>query len=247
MPQQTKGLFRFQQFDLWQDKCAMKFTSAAAMLGAYVPVAGARKILDIGAGSGVLTLMLAQRADKDSGFYAIEIEPRAAQQARENFARSPWSDRLNVVEADVMAWYLRQPAAYDLILSNPPFFHRHLAATQTEKNLARHTQSLEPQHFPLIAEKLLTPYGKMYILIDWAHIQDYEQIFAASSLHLSEKISLWDKENSLLPFAFILGLSRQEAAKISLQTISIRNATGAYTTQYKELFGSYFTIFAEGV
>lgn len=247
MPPQPKGLFRFQQFDLWQDKCGMKFTTAAALLGAYVPVSAAKRILDIGTGSGVLTLMLAQRAEKDSHFDALEIEPQAAQQARDNFARSPWADRLLVVETDVTQWYPQQSATYDLILSNPPFFHRHLASTQTEKNLARHTQSLEPRHFPLIAAHLLTPSGKMYLLVDQAHIQDYEQIFATSSLYLFEKISLCDKENSPLPFAFILALSRQQAPTIKLQTISIRTASGAYTTRYRELFSPYFTIFVEGV
>ncbi|MDE5207319.1 methyltransferase [Citrobacter amalonaticus] len=124
MPQSTSVLrrngFTFKQFFVAHDRCAMKVGTDGILLGAWAPVAGVKRILDIGTGSGLLALMLAQRTDESVIVDAVELDSDAAVQAQENVADSPWADRVSVQAEDVQSWAERQTIKYDLIISNPP-------------------------------------------------------------------------------------------------------------------------------
>ncbi len=114
--------FTFKQFFVAHDRCAMKVGTDGILLGAWAPVAGVKRILDIGTGSGLQALMLAQRTEEHVTIDAVELDPQAARQASENAADSPWADRIRVECADVLTWASEQTARYDLIVSNPPYF-----------------------------------------------------------------------------------------------------------------------------
>ena len=125
MPQSTSVLrrngFTFKQFFVAHDRCAMKVGTDGILLGAWAPVAGVKRILDIGTGSGLLALMLAQRTDESVTVDAVELDSDAAAQAQENVTQSPWADRVTVQAEDVQHWAARQTVKYDLIISNPPY------------------------------------------------------------------------------------------------------------------------------
>ena len=123
--------FRFKQFFVRHDRCAMKVGTDGVLLGAWAPTNPLTpnpltRILDIGTGSGLIALMLAQRCP-DAQIAAIDIDPDAVAQARENFAASPWSDRLHVAQSSLQEWQMGNGKCgndkwYDLIVSNPPYF-----------------------------------------------------------------------------------------------------------------------------
>ena len=114
--------FTFKQFFVAHDRCAMKVGTDGILLGAWAPIAGVKHVLDIGAGSGLLALMLAQRTGDDVHVEAIELDEEAAAQARENALASPWASRIEVWQADIHQWQPSQTRRYELIISNPPFF-----------------------------------------------------------------------------------------------------------------------------
>jgi tRNA1Val (adenine37-N6)-methyltransferase len=132
--------FQFKQFTVHQGDCAMKVTTDACIQGAWTPVQKDEvRILDIGAGTGLLSLMLAQKAP-NAIVDAVELNEQAATQAGQNFAGSPWADRLNVICSDIQGY--RATHKYDLIISNPPFFNNSLKGPEASRNNARHTTAL---------------------------------------------------------------------------------------------------------
>ena len=110
--------FTFKQFHIEQERCAMKVGTDSIVLGSWVPVMGAKRILDIGTGTGILALMLAQRTSQSVQIDAVELDPDAVKQAEENVNGSPWRERIRVIRHDIRTF---QAPDYDLIISNPPY------------------------------------------------------------------------------------------------------------------------------
>ena len=127
-------IFRFKQFGVLNDKTAMKVGTDGVLLGAWCDVAGARRVLDVGTGCGLIALMVAQR-NKGAAVTAIDIDDEAVGEARINIARSPWSDRVEALCVDFNDFAAQEP--YDLIVSNPPFF--------TEDVMAAHDGAADRQ------------------------------------------------------------------------------------------------------
>ena len=136
--------FRFKQFKIEQDKCAMKIGTDGVLLGAWADVAQASSILDIGTGTGILALMAAQR-HSTALIHAVELETDAYQQAKDNVAESPWKERIKVIHRSIQE-YAKQPLIdrYDAIISNPPFFEveANTAIQDSARRHARNTSAL---------------------------------------------------------------------------------------------------------
>ena len=141
MGKSTNRVVTFRQFTVNDDRCAMKVGNDGLLLGAWAANGNPQRILDIGTGSGLVALMMAQRFPQ-AAVTAVELEPAAAQQARENFSNSPFSDRLELIEADFVDWGGDQSAPWDWIVCNPPFFRDKPKSPQPARNLARHDDSL---------------------------------------------------------------------------------------------------------
>ena len=122
--------FQFKQFTVWHDKCAMKVGTDGVLLGAWASVQGAHRILDIGTGTGLVALMLAQRSLPDANIVALEIDEAAAGQAKENVARSSWKDRIEVVKQDFL--FYQSPDKFDVIVSNLTLWIRLVVRTNRE-------------------------------------------------------------------------------------------------------------------
>ncbi|MDF3007358.1 MAG: yfiC, partial [Enterobacter kobei] len=141
--------FTFKQFFVAHDRCAMKVGTDGVLLGAWSPVAGVKRILDIGTGSGLLALMLAQRTGDNVLIDAVELDDAAATQARENVSESQWNTRIQVHSADIQQWVKQCTQRYDLIVSNPPYFEKGVECSSAEREQARYTTTLD--HASLLA------------------------------------------------------------------------------------------------
>jgi len=114
--------FTFKQFHINQQHCAMKVGTDGILLGAWADVSDCQRILDMGTGTGLVALMLAQRSHEHCQIEAVELDPLAAQQAQENFKASPWHNRLHLTRQDVQTYCQQTAHQFDLIVANPPYF-----------------------------------------------------------------------------------------------------------------------------
>ena len=164
--------FRFKQFTVWHDRCAMKVGTDGVLLGAWCPLAtatseGEYKVLDIGTGSGLIALMLAQRAtsidDTPIVIDTIDIDAGAAEQAKFNFEQSPWSKLLRIYQSSLQEW--QSEKEYDLIVSNPPYFQDSLKNPDSQRAMARHTDTLSYEELLKHSARLLTQEGIIALVL----------------------------------------------------------------------------------
>ena len=159
--------FRFKQFQVNHDRCAMKVGTDGILLGAWADVAQAKQILDLGSGSGLIALMLAQRSCAESRICAVEIDHVAAQQACENVLISPWKNKIQVYHQDIDSFCTQTAQRFDLIVANPPYFEAGIACCDDERNTARYfTQS--HLHWLQTAQRCLAPNGKISFVLPFA-------------------------------------------------------------------------------
>lgn len=170
MGSKTEGRpFRFKQFEIHQDRCAMKIGTDGVMLGGWVDVEGAQTALDIGAGTGLISLMIAQRSPYLQ-ITAVEIDVAAASQAQENVEASIFKDRINVIQTSIQE--LDHSEKFDLVVSNPPFFNADTKSPVTTRNLARHDSSLSLHELMAAAHQYLTEKGKVAVV--WPREREVE-------------------------------------------------------------------------
>jgi tRNA1Val (adenine37-N6)-methyltransferase len=136
----SNDFFHFKQFSIYQDRCAMKVGTDGVLLGAWVEIGDEKRILDIGTGTGLIALMLAQRSN--AFIDAIEIEKAAAEQAKGNIFNSPWANRVTVRAVSLQEYF--PDTFFDLIVSNPPYFTNSQQNPGSKRELARHTHALSP-------------------------------------------------------------------------------------------------------
>jgi tRNA1Val (adenine37-N6)-methyltransferase len=175
----SSNSFRFQQFEVFHDRCGMKVGTDGVLLGAWVQTLEARRILDVGTGSGLIALILAQHSEVE--IIGIEFDAAAAEQADENARNSPWPHRINMVHKDFRTY---QEGLFDLIVSNPPFFQNALHAPAPIRNQARHDVTLSYEELISKASTLLTQEGRLAVIIPSSAQQEFEDICWSSKLYL---------------------------------------------------------------
>ncbi|UXP34004.1 methyltransferase [Reichenbachiella agarivorans] len=231
----ANSYFHFKQFTVYQERCAMKVSTEACVLGAWIPKSTAKRILDIGAGTGLISLMLAQRTDAQID--AVEIDPDAATQATDNFANSPWRDRLHLIPINIFEWDTK--ARYDLIVSNPPFFTSSLKSPEAKHNLAKHdTGSFSKQRFAQCLSRLLADGGVAYVLYPETEAEEFSNSCQQIGLHTAESLIVKNQANKQAVFRVILKIAHQPILKES-QTLNIRDGE-AYTPEFMELLKNYY-------
>ncbi|MCE9855244.1 tRNA(1)(Val) (adenine(37)-N(6))-methyltransferase TrmN [Raoultella planticola] len=157
--------FTFKQFFVAHDRCAMKVGTDGILLGAWAPIAQVKHVLDIGSGSGLLALMLAQRTDDRVMLDAVELDEEAAAQARENVVTSPWGARIQVHLGDIQRWQPAQTRRYELIVSNPPFFAEGVPCATSQREQARYTTTLDHVTLLTCAAELITEEGFFCVVL----------------------------------------------------------------------------------
>ncbi len=156
--------FYFKQFIIQQDRCTMKIGTDGVLLGAWANVSDVHRALDIGTGSGVIAIMLAQRT-KNSQIDAVEVDEEAFAQACDNVLASPWGDRLRVFHAPVQEFASTAEHQYELIVSNPPFFSGGTFSASQDRNSVRHTIKLPHGDLLQSVRKLLSPEGRFCVIL----------------------------------------------------------------------------------
>ena len=153
--------FDFKQFRVYHDHCAMKVGTDGVLLGAWAPIKNVKRILDIGTGSGLISLMLAQRSEAE--IVGVELDEPASIQATQNVEQSPFASRITIVNADIMKFVTNEK--FDLIVSNPPFFIDALECPNKQRSQARHTSSLPLHQLIEVSYNLLNDNGLFAVIL----------------------------------------------------------------------------------
>ena len=197
-------MFRFKQFSIAQDNCAMKVGTDGTLLGAWVKADKPQQILDIGTGTGLIAMMMAQRFE-NANIKAIELDLDASQQAFENFQKTKWSNRLSLEYISLQEF--QHTASFDLIVSNPPYFENNLKTNDKQRTQARHTDTLSFESLIECSAKLLSQKGSLAIILPSKSKSKVEKIAKNYKLHLNRLC--WVKGNdkttikrALLQFSF---------------------------------------------
>ena len=231
--------FRFKQFSIDDSKCAMKVGTDAVILGAWVNISPDGSILDIGTGCGLLALMAAQRSN--GHITAIEIDESTALQSKENFASSPWSERIDMVHGAVQQF---QPGnVFDLIICNPPYFTNALKAPDHQRNLARHNDSLSFESLLFSIDRLLNDDGTFAFILPATDALELISLAAVHQLHLNRCCTVFSREDKA-PNRIMAEISRHESIPIK-EMLCIRNKNNEYSLEYKELTKEFYLFLSE--
>jgi tRNA1Val (adenine37-N6)-methyltransferase len=187
--------FTFKQFRIDQRDCAMKVSSDGCLFGAWINPNGARRVLDIGTGSGLLALMLAQRAAPETRIDAVEISPQAARMARQNVAGSPFATMIHVYEEPIQQFQPEDAQRYDLIVANPPFFLDALLGKNKARNLARHALEDGLDFIAMLQAvmRLLADDGTFWLLLPPIELQKFSDLASTYGLHELQRVAVSHK------------------------------------------------------
>ena len=228
-------IFRFKQFSVVNDRTAMKVGTDGVLLGAWCPVEGTRRVLDVGTGCGVIALMVAQR-NPSAIIDAIDIDHDAIEEAKLNFENSPWSERLTAIDGDFNG--IDVETHYDLIVSNPPYFTNGILPTGDARTTARHTGSLSYRQLIEGASRLLTGDGSLALITPTNAEQEIIEAATFASLPVRQvtrvipvdcaiaKRTLWLLSHRNLPY--------------HEDTLTIAHRDGTFTSEYIALTGAFY-------
>ena len=230
--------FQFKQFTIQQDKCAMKVTTDGCLFGAFISQwPGKGKILDIGTGTGLLALMMARQAE--SFIDAIEIDKDAFEQAAENIAASPWTDRIKVIHTDAREFIAENK--YDTIVSNPPFYEKELKGDDAKRNLAHHNEGLLFPELLEIIKKNLAPDGTFFLLLPFKRNDEIKQLLAANDVVIRKMVFVRQSVNHTYFRIMLAGkFNNAEPTETIIDEMAIKDKDGSYTPAFTFLLKDYY-------
>lgn len=237
----SKKTFHFKEFTIYQDKTAMKVGTDAVLLGAWVSLESfPNKILDVGSGTGIISLMLAQRFDAQT-IDAVEIDDKAYEQCVENFEKSDWSDRLYCYHCSFQEFVdeiSSEEETYDLIVSNPPFYTENAETSNESRTKARFTSSLSFEDLLMGISKILADDGVFSVIIPFKEEKKFIEIANIQGLLLKEVCRVQgnptsEVKRSLLSFSFQKSIVKETH-------LIIENARHQYTNEYVNLTKDFY-------
>jgi len=229
--------FSFKQFTVFHDKCAMKVGTDGVLLGAWADVQQVSKILDIGTGSGLIALMLAQRCD--AKITAIDIDKNAVIQAKINAENSPWANRINVIASDLKEFSNTSTHQFDLIVSNPPYFKNSLEAPEISRTLARHATSDFHNEIIISSIKLLTNNGKLCLILPVVEGNECIRFAQKNGLNCSKNITVYPKPNSAAK-RLLIEFSKQKATCFESEITIESSVRHCYTNEFIDLVKDFY-------
>ncbi len=229
--------FAFKQFIIHQDQTAMKVTTDACILGAYTDIQKIKNILDIGTGTGLLCLMLAQRSR--AKIDAIEINEKAYNQAIANMNESIFKDKITAHNTSIQDFVTEN--FYDLIISNPPFFQNHLKSEVVARNNSIHTDTLSFEDLLCSVLRLLSPDGTFVVLLPAYECSVFEQLAISQELYPQKKLTIHHRKGSkILRIITTFGRIKKE---IINEELIIKKPDESYTSDFQALLKDYYLIF----
>ena len=233
------SIFQFKQFAVDQQNCPMRINTDGVILGAHAYADSPKHILDIGTGTGVIALMLAQRFEQ-AKVTGVEIDELAAHTALENFKASPFVDRLELVNSDIFLW---TPAiSYDLIVSNPPFYINSLHNPDARRKTAKHTDVTFFEGLLDFVALHLNSTGKLQIIVP-VELKDFLVSMAASKeLHLLEELKIRSFDDAE-PIRLILSFTKMQGVDFASEDFVIYKDRGQHSEAYRQLLKPFFLAF----
>ncbi|MCB9013550.1 MAG: methyltransferase [Bacteroidales bacterium] len=229
--------FRFKQFTIYQDRTAMKVGTDGVLLGAWTETKNAEKILDIGTGTGLIALMLAQRSE--AHIEAIEIDEGAAGQAAENISSSPFSGRINLTHTSLAKFLEETNEKFDLIVCNPPFFKNSLHPPSDSRAIARHSKELGLDELFSSVHNLLKEEGRFCMIYPFSGKEEVIQIAARENL-FPVKITNVKPSELKNPIRVLVEFS-SKSLNTTVNNLAIETAVRhEFTREYTELTRDFY-------
>ncbi len=238
--------FKFKQFTVYHDRCAMKVTTDSCFFGAWAADEiknsspdsyreKIRNVLDIGTGTGLLSLMVAQHNEVEID--AVEIDPETAEQANENVEGSPWKNRIRIFNKDILSFHPEKK--YDCIISNPPFYQNELASDLIKKNIAHHSEQLTIAQVLKFIKTYLNEEGLFFLMYPFKRKEEVETMVAQNELYIITSIILHQSVKHG-PFRVIIKGSRKNIIPAEQTSISVWDENQKYTSAFTGLLKDYY-------
>ncbi|HEX8013907.1 MAG TPA: methyltransferase [Flavobacterium sp.] len=232
-------MFQFKQFSVQQDKTAMKVGTDGVLLGAWAPINhNPFSVLDIGAGTGIIALMLAQRTHAEQ-IDALEIDEDAYEQAVENFENSPWGDRLFCFHAGLDEFIDEPEDEYDLIVSNPPFYSEDYKTSNEQRDLARFQDAMPFEELIEAADLLLSENGIFAVILPFKEEENFIALAKETQLYPTKITRVKGTQTSEIKRS-LLAFSRNENQKVEIDELIIEIDRHVYTQEYIELTKDFY-------
>jgi tRNA1Val (adenine37-N6)-methyltransferase len=232
----SKDYFQFKKFNVYHHKSSMKVGTDAVLLACLSPLENSEDILEIGCGSGIISLIAAQRSL--ANITAIDIHEDSVLQATENFKNSPWSGRINCHHISIQEFSKKEDRKYDAIISNPPFFIDSLKSPDENRNLARHNHHLSQLELLQSARQLLKPKGILSLILPLTEGEEMIQKAIEEGFYLISRLNILPKPSKKAN-RIVIELSLREKENQKKQLI-IREENNEYTNAYKELTKDFY-------
>lgn len=231
--------FRFKQFTIHQDRTAMKVTTDSCLFGAWCAseiskLSSNKTLLDIGTGTGLLSLMVRQKNTIEIA--AIEIEKNASRQAVENIKNSPWPEDIHVLNEDVSRFHFNRK--FDTVISNPPFYENELPSPQLNRNIAHHSENLTMPELLRIIKEIMARGGTFFLLSPFKRSEEMEAVMRKLQLHIVQKITI--KQTPVhAPFRTMF-MGSVEPSTYNTKEMIIKDENEKYTPGFVSLLKDYY-------
>jgi len=230
--------FRFKQFMIRHDKCAMKVGTDGTLLGAWTGLSSCRSILDIGTGTGLIALMIAQRCD-DAMIDAVEIDADTCAQAAENVSASPFAQQIHIHHTTFRKFTETVNRQYDLIVSNPPYFVQSLKCPETKRHIARHSDELSSAFLLAESRRILTPAGHISLILPYLQLDEVLNQATQNNLHCIRQTHVIPVEGSQ-PKRLLIEFSPQPQLSTQINTLVLEDINHQRTAAYKTLIKDFY-------
>ena len=232
-------MFQFKQFSVNQDRCAMKIGTDGVLLGAWTPInKNPFSVLDIGTGTGIIALMLAQRSNAEQ-IDALEIDEEAYEQSVDNFENSPWSDRLFCFHAGLDEFVEEPEDEYDLIISNPPFYTEDYKTENEQRDLARFADAMPFEDLIEAADLLLSENGTFAVVIPYKEEERFIDLCAEYELYAVKATRVKGSQKTPIVRS-LLAFKRYELSVLTADELVIEINRHEYTDDYINLTQDFY-------
>lgn len=231
--------FKFKQFTIFHDKCAMKVGTDGVLLGAWCHTGNCKRVLDVGCGTGLISLMIAQRSP--ARIDAIDIDGDACLQAAENISRSPFAGQIEVFHDSLADYAAKHPfKSYDLIVSNPPFFNNSLKCPDKRRNTARHTDTLPLPDLFSDCKRLLAPDGRLCLILPSDQLCLVEHQAQMNHLFKSKQTDVFPTPASPAKRVLMEFSAQHTVAPPSYEKLVIEMDRQLYSDEFTQLVKDYY-------
>lgn len=230
--------FTFKQFHVNHQACAMKVGTDGILLGAWANIEGAKNILDLGTGTGLVALMLAQRTLPICKISAVEIDQDAIKQAQENIQASPWYKKIHLYQADIVEFARQPPHLFDCVVANPPYFDPAQDCKTMQRNMARYTLNYDHYDWLNAATQCLTNTGKIHFILPYEAGKHLQKKTALCCIEECEVVTKMGKAPQRLLLTF-----SPKTQPIKHSRIIIYDENNQYHSDFVELTQAFYLKF----